>query len=80
MIAVTFFQTAYAQDYNQLTDDGAFWHGCIGCINHDILELKQRRFCVCTGMLWDPEKHHGAPTSLEVIEDVMRTLVLRGVE
>ena len=37
--------------FNQLTDDEAFWRGCQGCINHDILELKQRKFCVCTGML-----------------------------
>ena len=66
--------------FNQLTDDDAFWRGCQGCINHGILELKQRKFCVCTGMLWDPEKHHGEPTSLEVIKDVMRTLVLRGIE
>lgn len=66
--------------FNQLTDDDAFWHGCRGCINHEILEAKNRKFCVCTGMLWDPEKHHGEPTSLEVIKDVMRTLVLRGIE
>ena len=66
--------------FNQLTDDDAFWHGCQGCVNHGILESKNRKFCVCTGMLWDPEKHHGEPTSLEVIKDVMRTLVLRGIE
>ncbi|MCH5168870.1 MAG: GNAT family N-acetyltransferase [Prevotellaceae bacterium] len=66
--------------FNQLTDDDAFWHGCKGCINHNILEDKDRKFCVCTGMLWDPEKHHGEPTSLDVIKDVMKTLVLRGIE
>lgn len=66
--------------FNQLTDDDTFWHGCEGCVNHDILELKQRKFCVCTGMLWDPQKHKGEPTSLQVIKDVMRTLVLRGLE
>ena len=66
--------------FNQLTDDDAFWHGCQGCINHGLLEAKERKFCVCTGMLWDPEKHHGEPTSLEVIKDVMRTLIKRGLE
>lgn len=66
--------------FNQLTDDEAFWRGCQGCTNHDILEMKNRKFCVCTGMLWDPDKHHGEPTSLEVIKDIMRTLVLRGIE
>ncbi len=70
----------YPVSFNQLTDDEAFWRGCRGCINHEILELKQRKFCVCTGMLWDPEKHHGEPTSLEVIKDVMRQLVIRGIE
>ncbi len=66
--------------FNQLTDDDAFWHGCKGCINHDILEAKNRKFCVCTGMLWNPETHHGEPTSLDVIKDVMKALVLRGIE
>ena len=70
----------YPVSFNQLTDDEAFWRGCRGGINHEILELKQRKFCVCTGMLWDPEKHHGEPTSLEVIKDVMRQLVIRGIE
>lgn len=66
--------------FSQLTDDEAFWRGCRGCINNDILESKQRKFCVCTGMLWDPDKHHGEPTSLDVIKDVMKALVLRGIE
>ncbi len=66
--------------FNQLTNDDAFWHGCEGCTNHSVLEERGRKFCVCTGMLWDPDKHKGEPTSLEVIKDVMRTLVLRGIE
>lgn len=66
--------------FNQLTDDEAFWRGCQGCCNHKILEEKGRRFCICTGMLWDPDKHHGEPTSLETFKEVMRALVLRGIE
>ena len=66
--------------FNQLTNDDAFWHVCEGCTNHSVLEERGRKFCVCTGMLWDPDKHKGEPTSLEVIKDVMRTLVLRGIE
>ena len=66
--------------FNQLTDDEAFWRGCQGCCNHNILEEKGRRFCICTGMLWDPDKHHGEPTSLETFKEVMRALVLRGIE
>lgn len=40
--------------FNELTDDDAFWHGCEGCINHSILLAKERKFCICTAMLYDP--------------------------
>lgn len=40
--------------FAQLTDDETFWKGCEGCINHDILVRTGRRYCVCTGMLYDP--------------------------
>lgn len=66
--------------FNQLTDDEAFWRGCEGCVNHDILTLKERKFCICTGMLYDPEKHEGLPTPVEVVVDVVRTLTERGID
>lgn len=65
--------------FNQLTDDEAFWRGCEGCTNHEILMLKERKFCICTGMLYDPEKHAGLPTPVEVVIDVIRTLTERGL-
>ena len=65
--------------FDQLTDDDAFWRGCEGCCNHDILMAKERRFCICTGMLYDPEKHTGEPTPISVFQDVVRTLTLRGI-
>ena len=65
--------------FADLTDDEAFWRGCEGCINHDILVMKQRKFCICTGMLYDPEKHTGEPTPIEVFQDVIKTLTLRGI-
>ena len=40
--------------FAELTDDEAFWRGCEGCINHDILERTSRRYCICTAMLYDP--------------------------
>lgn len=43
--------------FNQLTDDDAFWEGCKGCINYPILRDKNRKFCICTAMLYDPAKH-----------------------
>lgn len=66
--------------FNQLTDDDAFWRGCEGCCNHDILVAKQRKFCICTGMLYDPEKHQGEPTPIAVFQDVIKTLTLRGID
>lgn len=65
--------------FNQLTDDDAFWRGCEGCCNHDILMAKNRKFCICTGMLYDPEKHVGEPTPISVFQDIVRTLTLRGI-
>lgn len=40
--------------FNELTDDEAFWRGCEGCTNHHILKEKERKFCICTAMLYDP--------------------------
>lgn len=42
--------------FSELTDDEAFWKGCQGCINHDVLERTGRRYCICTAMLYDPAK------------------------
>lgn len=41
--------------FAQLTDDETFWHGCVGCVNQDVLKRTGRRYCVCTGMMYDPE-------------------------
>ena len=40
--------------FSDLTDDEAFWRGCNGCVNHDILERTERKYCICTAMLFDP--------------------------
>ena len=64
--------------FKQLTDDDAFWHGCKGCINYPILEMKERKFCICTGMLYDPEKHKGEPTPIEIFQEIMKEMVKRG--
>ena len=42
--------------FEQLTDDESFWRGCNGCVNSDILERTNRRYCICTAMLYDPEE------------------------
>lgn len=42
--------------FSELTDDESFWKGCQSCVNFDILERTKRKHCLCTGMLYDPEK------------------------
>lgn len=42
--------------FADLTDDEAFWRGCQGCVNYDILQRTERRYCICTAMLYDPKK------------------------
>ena len=41
--------------FNKLTDDDEFWKGCESCPNHDVLVRMNRKMCLCTGMLYDPE-------------------------
>ena len=42
--------------FADLTDDDAFWRGCRGCVNYDILQRTDRKYCICTAMLYDPKK------------------------
>lgn len=42
--------------YSELTTDEEFWKGCRSCINYDILMAKERKNCLCTAMLFDPEE------------------------
>ena len=41
--------------YSELTQDDVFWNGCKSCVNYDILMGKERKNCLCTGMLYDPK-------------------------
>lgn len=42
--------------FADLTDDEEFWKGCQGCVNYDVLQRTGRRYCICTGMLFDPKQ------------------------
>jgi GNAT superfamily N-acetyltransferase len=42
--------------FSELTQDEKFWEGCQSCPNYDILTSEERKDCLCTGMLYDPEK------------------------
>ena len=44
--------------YSELTDDQEFWTGCKSCVNYEILMSKERKNCLCTGMLYDPAKEN----------------------
>lgn len=46
--------------FAELTDDKDFWKGCSSCINYDILSSTNQKHCLCTGMLYDPEKKEKA--------------------
>jgi len=42
--------------YSELTTDDEFWKGCQSCVNYEILMSKERKNCMCTAMLYDPEE------------------------
>ena len=56
--------------FNDLTDDESFWRGCEGCINADVLHRTNRRYCICTAMLFDPERDLPAKLPADVLERI----------
>lgn len=60
--------------FADLTDDEAFWRGCEGCINVDVLKRTGRRYCICTGMLYDPAEHQGEKTPIELPANVIERI------
>ena len=58
--------------FADLTDDEAFWRGCEGCINVDVLKRTGRKYCICTAMLYDPEEHLPTKLPQEVIDRIAR--------
>jgi hypothetical protein len=58
--------------FADLTDDEAFWKGCEGCCNVDVLHRTGRKYCICTAMLYDPTEHLPAKISDEVLERIRR--------
>ncbi len=56
--------------FADLTDDEAFWQGCEGCVNVDILHRTGRKYCLCTAMLYDPTEYLPARLTPEVMERI----------
>ena len=65
--------------FAELTDDESFWKGCEGCINVDVLHRTDRKYCICTAMLYDPEEHLPAKIPEEVIERIRRIDAPKGI-
>ncbi|GAB6012184.1 GNAT family N-acetyltransferase [Viscerimonas tarda] len=60
--------------FAQLTDDEAFWRGCQGCVNYDILTRTSRKHCICTAMLFDPQAHDDQPEIKELIKQLKKDI------
>ena len=58
--------------FADLTDDEAFWRGCEGCVNYPVLKERNRKFCICTAMLFDPEEHLPAKIPQAVLDRIAR--------
>lgn len=58
--------------FADLTEDENFWKGCEGCINVDVLKRTERKYCICTAMLFDPEEHLPAKISKEDLDRIKK--------
>ena len=58
--------------FADLTQDEAFWKGCEGCVNVDILHRTGRKYCICTGMLYDPEEYLPAKIPADVLKRIRK--------
>ena len=56
--------------FAQLTDDESFWRGCQGCVNYDVLTRTDRKYCICTAMLYDPKTHKDKPAIKELVKRI----------
>jgi hypothetical protein len=56
--------------FADLTDDEAFWRGCEGCVNVDVLHRTGRKYCICTAMMYDPTQHLPAVIPQEVLDRI----------
>lgn len=42
--------------FSELPKEDSFWKGCSSCVNYDILQRTERKMCLCTGMLFNPQE------------------------
>jgi hypothetical protein len=67
--------------YSELTQDEEFWASCQSCVNYPTLISKEKKNCLCTAMLYDPEwekkrlqKLKSAPSVVVVENEPIRTV------
>jgi N-acetylglutamate synthase-like GNAT family acetyltransferase len=58
--------------FADLTDDEAFWKGCERCVNVDILHRTERKYCICTAMLYDPTEYLPAKLTTDVLDRIKK--------
>ncbi len=69
--------------FSELTTDEAFWSGCKTCKNYDVLMRTNKRLCLCTGMLYDPnhdkniKEHPYNSKTLSRLKKIKQTLFLK---
>jgi len=51
--------------FSELTHDEVFWQGCSSCPNYDILTRNERKICLCTGMLYQPDQEEKEAKALQ---------------
>jgi hypothetical protein len=69
--------------FSELSSDEAFWNGCKTCKNYDILIRTDKKMCLCTGMLYDPDhekkikQHSYNSTTLSRLKRIKQSLFLK---
>jgi GNAT superfamily N-acetyltransferase len=69
--------------FSELTNDEAFWNGCKTCKNYDVLLRTNKKMCLCTGMLYDPnhdkniKEHKYNSKVLSRLKKIKQTLFLK---
>jgi len=69
--------------FSELTSDESFWNGCKTCKNYDVLIRTDKKMCLCTGMLYDPnhekniKQHSYNSKTLSRLKRIKQTLFLK---
>ncbi|MFM2268431.1 MAG: hypothetical protein RL757_1872 [Bacteroidota bacterium] len=56
--------------FSELTQDDVFWQTCSSCPNYEILQSKDRKMCLCTGML-APSKNEEMRLKHELSDQIL---------